>query len=175
MCPDFQLINGNVFASWGSNHNGQLGLNDSKRRLVPSLIASLRRNGAKHGRIVDISCGGHHALALSSTGKVYVWGRNNHGQLGLGDCDDRSLPEVVVKLRKHRVMQVAAGWRHSLVLTDDNLMLAWGMFGAVKRAYPRNQHDPDADNTQFESHIPLVVPFNHVTSSTNHSTVSLAK
>ena len=162
---------GDVY-TWGANRNGQLGLNDSKHRLVPSVLTSLRTSGAKHGRIVDVACGGHHAVAVSATGRVYAWGRNNHGQLGLGDRDDRSTPEFVVKLRKHRVMQVAAGWRHSLALTEENQLFAWGMFGAVKHEYPRSRHDPDADNTQFESHLPLSVPFNHVTSSTNQHTMT---
>ena len=115
---------------------------------------------------MDLSCGGHHCVCVSSTGRVHVWGCNNHGQLGLGDRNDRATPTMLAKLRKHRIMQVAAGWRHSLVLTDGNVMYAWGMFSAVKHQYPRSMHDPDADNTQFETHIPLEVPFNSVTSST---------
>jgi alpha-tubulin suppressor-like RCC1 family protein len=89
-----------------------------------------------------------------------VWGRNNHGQLGLGDLDDRSSPQMVQRIRKHRVMQVAGGWRHTIVLTDESKMFAWGMFSAVKHIYPRAMHDPDSDNTQFETHIPLEIPFN---------------
>jgi alpha-tubulin suppressor-like RCC1 family protein len=156
---------GDVY-TWGNNHNGQLGTGDGRRRLVPNVLKYLRRGGEKHARIVDIACGGHHAVCVSSTGRVHVWGRNNHGQLGLGDLDDRSSPQMLHRLRKVRIMQVGAGWRHSIVLTDEQQMYAFGMFSAVKHVYPRNMHDPDADNTQFESHIPLEVPFNAVTSST---------
>ena len=82
---------GDVF-TWGANYNGQLGLTDCRRRLVPSVVTALRVGNQKHARIVDVACGGHHAMAASSTGRVHVWGRNNHGQLGLGDLDDRALP-----------------------------------------------------------------------------------
>ena len=35
---------GDLF-TWGNNHNGQLGTNDTRRRLVPTVITSLRRHG----------------------------------------------------------------------------------------------------------------------------------
>ena len=35
-------------------------------------------------RIVQIATGRTHVLALDTTGKVYSWGRNDFGQLGLG-------------------------------------------------------------------------------------------
>ena len=47
---------GDVY-TWGANHNGQLGTGDSRRRLVPTVLTSLRKGGDKHARIVDISCG----------------------------------------------------------------------------------------------------------------------
>ena len=31
-----------------------------------------------------IACGGWHSCALATTGDVYVWGWNKHGQLGAG-------------------------------------------------------------------------------------------
>ena len=35
---------GDLF-TWGNNHNGQLGTNNTRRRLVPTVITSLRRHG----------------------------------------------------------------------------------------------------------------------------------
>merc|ERR1711871_1073926 len=34
------------------------------------------------------------------------------------------------------------------------------MLNAVRKSFPHTQHDPDSDNTQFETHIPLEVPIN---------------
>ena len=34
--------------------------------------------------IVQIATGRNHVLALDTTGKIYSWGRNDYGQLGLG-------------------------------------------------------------------------------------------
>ena len=99
-------------------------------------------------------------LVTVSTGQVWGWGCNVHGQLGLGDDADRVFPEHIVRLKSHRVVQPVAGWRHSMVLTDESKMFGWGMFGAINKSLPKDRHDPDADNTQFESQIPLEVPFN---------------
>ena len=37
-------------------------------------------------------------LALTTDGTIYAWGRNNRGQLGLGDIVDRSVPVQVGSL-----------------------------------------------------------------------------
>lgn len=37
--------------------------------------------------LVQISAGEAHSMALSMSGNVYSWGRNNFGQLGLGHTD----------------------------------------------------------------------------------------
>ena len=44
----------------------------------PGLIGSLRSL-----RIVQVSCGEAHSLALAATGHLHAWGSNSHGQLGL--------------------------------------------------------------------------------------------
>ena len=35
--------------------------------------------------IRQIACGGNHTIVVSVSGAVYAWGRNNRGQLGVGD------------------------------------------------------------------------------------------
>src|SRR5690554_2947415 len=39
-------------------------------------------------------CGGH-TIGMTSTGEVYVWGRNREGQLGLGDTQNRNSPQLL--------------------------------------------------------------------------------
>jgi len=34
---------------------------------------------------VSIAGGEHHTIAVTEEGKVYCWGRNDEGQVGLGD------------------------------------------------------------------------------------------
>ncbi|XP_019438424.1 PREDICTED: ultraviolet-B receptor UVR8 [Lupinus angustifolius] len=82
-----------------------------------------------HGHtVVKVACGNEHIVALVSAGEsyngedlvCYSWGCNSHGQLGLGDRDSRSRPEVVKTFDKESpwaVYEVACGAFHTALLT----------------------------------------------------------
>jgi alpha-tubulin suppressor-like RCC1 family protein len=59
---------------------------------------------------------------------VWSWGRNSCGQLGNGDFDDRSVPTVIIMENDSRggVQSMAAGGRHSVVVTADGRVLMFG-------------------------------------------------
>lgn len=46
-------------------------------------------------KIIKISCGSSHVLALSDKGTVYSWGSNSNGRLGQGKKEDISEPTLV--------------------------------------------------------------------------------
>ena len=54
-------------------------------------------------------------------GQLWAWGRNDHGQLGLGFTEH----PVKVPSSKNFVA-IAAGHRHSLALSDDGTLWTWG-------------------------------------------------
>ena len=64
-----------------------------------------------------------HMFAISDIGHVYGWGRNEKGQLGVGDTKDRKCPTLVKELTGHRVVSVATGRNHSLFLTGTQMRL----------------------------------------------------
>lgn len=51
------------------------------------------------------------------------------GQLGLGKHDDAPLPELVTGLAGHQIVQLACGWRHSLAVSAEGQVFAWGRAG----------------------------------------------
>ncbi len=65
----------------GDNTYGQLGVNPIliKNTNRPILV-ELDENFAS--QIIDVSAGAYHTVAVTATGEVYTWGRNNKGQLG---------------------------------------------------------------------------------------------
>jgi alpha-tubulin suppressor-like RCC1 family protein len=65
-------------------------------------------------------------FAITDEGKVYGWGRNEKGSLGLGDCKDRRCPTLVKALDQYNIVSAATGKNHSLFLTDDGKVLACG-------------------------------------------------
>ena len=65
--------------AWGWGRHGQLGLGGWSDELSPLPLSSL-----EDVEIEALSLGGRHSLALCADGKVYAWGRDEDGQLGLG-------------------------------------------------------------------------------------------
>lgn len=75
-------------------------------------------------RIVNISSGGGHNLALTLDGQVYAWGNNNYGQLGDGTTTGTATPVQVTGLSD--VVSIAAGNLHSLAVDTGGKVYAWG-------------------------------------------------
>lgn len=78
--------------AWGDNTFGQLGTNGSKATASSPLhISSF---GSLFGSFaVQIAAGFEASYAVDCAGRVHVWGRNSHGQLGL--LRDRAIPNSV--------------------------------------------------------------------------------
>ena len=57
-------------------------------------------------------------FAIDDVGQVWAWGRNESGQLGLGDQKDRQVPTLVPAISGYEVVEVASGKLHTLFLTS---------------------------------------------------------
>ena len=55
--------------------------------------------------------------ALTTTGKVFSFGENEFGQLGLGDTEPRETPSEV-NLQGIKIIAVACGAKHAGVVTS---------------------------------------------------------
>jgi myosin-5 len=75
-----------------------------------------------------LECGYKHVIAKSSLGKIYTWGWGARGQLGLGHTDSEISPRHVIVEKcghKERVVQIAAGFSHSVIMIDGCRDLLW--------------------------------------------------
>lgn len=110
---------GGTVSAWGNNGYGQLGVGDYDDRNTPQPVPGL-------DNVTAIAAGRtQHALALHADGTVSAWGCNDYGQLGngaSGGCEDS--PVAVSNLSN--VVAVSAGHNHSLALTDEGTVYAWG-------------------------------------------------
>ena len=69
-----------------------------------------------------ISAGMDHSLKLRTDGKVWAWGRNGDGQLGIGNAVESHMPVKVNVLTG--VVALAGGGYHSLALKSDGTVWA---------------------------------------------------
>lgn len=112
---------GNVFG-WGSNHFGQVGLSQTVQKSNEG-FSTKPKPIAFPEKIAAIAAGMHYSLALTASGKVYAWGWNGFGQLGLGDLKSRNTPTLVPNVSGVRA--IAAGEGHALAI-GKNQLFGWG-------------------------------------------------
>lgn len=118
-----------VIRAWGNNGCGQLGNGDTTARTVATPVAIPSYfgdqfpipGGPNERNYIDkIAAGSYHALAHSrSDGKVYVWGNNSWGQLGLPQPAPVNQPwptPMVESEATTNIIDVAAGYYFSLLV-----------------------------------------------------------
>lgn len=137
------LCSDGTVAVWGSDSSGRLGrgpvLSSS------STPVSVDTSGVLTGRrVISISSGLAHSLALCADGAVVAWGRNYDGELGIGGAsigtdtsgnpiyaDEQSpvLVNTTGALAGKTVAVLQASYAHSLALCTDGTLYAWGNGG----------------------------------------------
>ncbi|KAB1267662.1 RCC1 and BTB domain-containing protein 2 [Camelus dromedarius] len=130
---------GEVFA-WGYNNSGQIGSGSTANQPIPRRVTGCLQNKV----VVNIACGQMCSMAVVDTGEVFVWGYNGNGQLGLGSGGNQPTPCRIAALQGIRVQRVACGYAHTLVLTDEGQVYAWGAnsYGQLGTGNKSNQSYP---------------------------------
>ncbi|KAM4602289.1 RCC1 and BTB domain-containing protein 1 isoform 3-T4 [Polymixia lowei] len=126
---------------FGLNCSNCLGTGDSLSTIVPKKLDLLRGK-----KVVSISYGsGPHVLLATEDGDLFAWGHNGYSQLGNGTTNQGVLPVLVTtNLQNKRVRDVACGSHHSMALTQDGEVFAWGYnnCGQVGSGSTANQPSP---------------------------------
>ena len=135
-CHNLAITADGAVWSWGGGGGGQLGHGDGGIQLQPKKMEALAGR-----RVVAVSAGLHHSLALTSSGAVWSWGWGGDGQLGHGDGQRQLLPKKVEAFADQRVVAVLAGYQHGLALTADGAVWSWGggVFGMLGHGDEQNQ------------------------------------
>ncbi|KAK3528355.1 hypothetical protein QTP86_034141 [Hemibagrus guttatus] len=110
---------GNLYAA-GGNNEGQLGLGDFVERSSFQLVEFF----TKRGSIKMLAAGSNTSAAITQDGKLYIWGDNSEGQIGLGEEEGTSTPrELYVE---KRVTWISCGYYHSAFVTEDGALFTFG-------------------------------------------------
>jgi alpha-tubulin suppressor-like RCC1 family protein len=129
--------NGTIW-SWGGNGDGQAGVGDysgsipapTSPVLSPTQIVPLDNTNQTWQ---NIFMGTGHVIAITNSGRVYVWGSNGSGQLGLGNLRNDQLESV--RFRENRPIRLgtASNWvgggvtaQGSFIINSSGLMFAFG-------------------------------------------------
>eukprot|EP00924_Labyrinthula_sp_SR-Ha-C_P001630 maker-scaffold_18-snap-gene-4.42-mRNA-1 protein AED:0.03 eAED:0.03 QI:72/1/1/1/1/0.66/3/1018/337 len=69
--------------SFGEGKFGRLGLGSETTKFEPERVSFPDDNEESYTRIKSMACGGFHSACVSVKGEMFVWGGNEHGQLGI--------------------------------------------------------------------------------------------
>jgi alpha-tubulin suppressor-like RCC1 family protein len=140
---------GSVF-SFGSNNSGELGRAGS--RFVAAQIDGTNLTGRK---ITQVTAGASYSLLLADDGTVFSFGWNSGGRTGQGTTSSTTPIATqidVSNLGDKKIVELAAGEAHSLLLADDGTVFSFGenFFGktGISSSLP------------FPSSTPVATPIN---------------
>ncbi|KAI2599021.1 retinitis pigmentosa GTPase regulator [Homo sapiens] len=137
---------GNVYAT-GGNNEGQLGLGDTEERNTFHVISFFT---SEH-KIKQLSAGSNTSAALTEDGRLFMWGDNSEGQIGLKNVSNVCVPQQVTIGKP--VSWISCGYYHSAFVTTDGELYVFGEPENGKLGLP-NQLLGNHRTPQLVSEIP---------------------
>ncbi|KAG4377692.1 hypothetical protein GLYMA_18G187100v4 [Glycine max] len=104
--------------------------------------------------VMDISCGGRHSVVITDAGALLTFGWGLYGQCGQGNNVDQLRPTLVPSLLGTRVEKIAAGLWHTLCVTVNGQIYAFGgnQFGQLGTGTDQPETSPrQLDASRFEN------------------------
>jgi alpha-tubulin suppressor-like RCC1 family protein len=130
------LTHDNRLYAWGRNTEGRLGIGSRVNNPTPTFVMD---------NVIAIAAGERSSFAITSDGTLYGWGCNRFGQLGIENAN----PALPSQTRPVPIMEnialVSAGAAHTLAVTHDGVLYAWG----------RNTSGQVGDGTNYNRFEPI--------------------
>lgn len=115
-----RMNNGSLFC-WGRNDSGQLGDGNTTQRVSRAYVSTLGYT------VVEVSAGYDHTCARTTGGKLFCWGSNARGQLGIGtDPSPRTTPTLVTLPGNAVAAEVTTGTYFTCARSTDGSLYCWG-------------------------------------------------
>lgn len=105
---------------WGHNYFGQLGTNNRTYRSSPVQTVAGGTNWKQ------VSAGGYHTAAIKTDGTLWLWGRNDYGQLGTNDIVHRSSPVQTVSGGTDWKFVTTSVTNFTAAIKNDGTLWLWG-------------------------------------------------
>jgi alpha-tubulin suppressor-like RCC1 family protein len=117
---------------WGLNDHGQLGTGNTTDSNQPVAVST---SGALAGlKVKKVAAGFAHSCVIAgdsantSNDKVYCWGANDAGQVGLSNTNtDFNTPQLIDPSPAASFKDIYAGFSTTCAVTTSDLVYCWGM------------------------------------------------
>lgn len=134
--------------AWGSNNFGQTAVPTSAGQSNAIVAFPIEaRSFRKHAKLVSITGGKDHSIALTETGQCLIWGRIDNKALGMG-LEDMPSADIIhdeydrPRILKYpailngisgRIVAATAASDHTIAITESGQGYSWG-FNAQSQA-----------------------------------------
>jgi alpha-tubulin suppressor-like RCC1 family protein len=124
--------------AWGYNNFGQLGQGNTTNRSSPVQVGALTDWATLSNTSGSLSS----AAAIKTDGTLWSWGRNNNGQLGLGNTTNYSSPKQVGALTNWASISITQ--TQTAAVKTDGTLWTWGLGtnGALGHGNTTNYSSP---------------------------------
>ena len=121
------LSKNGILYSIGSNENGELGLTNNKNEIkeIPFIITpkeNIFLSNIYNEKVINVKCGFKHTICIVNGGKIYGWGNNSFGQLGLGNINNILIPNIInidKSISNEKIIQIQCGFRCSIFFSEN--------------------------------------------------------
>ena len=157
------ITNDGRLFSWGLNSTGQLGIGPPWGPGSPgSVVTTPTQVILPAGAIpAQIEGGELHTMLLTTDGRLFTWGHNNMGQLGLGHTIQQNFPqEVPFPPGVSYWENIFSGMRAGFALSNTGQLFAWGENGSGNLGlYPNGREFQWGSWVHVNQHSPVAIPF----------------
>jgi alpha-tubulin suppressor-like RCC1 family protein len=131
---------------WGYNISGQVGDGTEEERHSPVPVLGLEAG------VVSMTGGYDHTCALVEGGRVFCWGANHVGQLGVTDVAVESTTPLEVEALGTGITAVATSNDYTCALKADGSLWCWGtmIWSGTGNAVPQRIEALGNDVTSFD-------------------------
>ncbi|OQR92840.1 regulator of chromosome condensation (RCC1) [Thraustotheca clavata] len=154
---------GHVY-TWGRRDNGQLGLGRDWVHMEPdapdgmcgaSIPTQIDPTHFESEKVVQISCGAFHSAAITESGQLYTWGKEDYGMLGIGHTPDIHVPHKVSFFESIPALSVSCGGWHTVVVSrlGECYVFGRGEYGRLGLGDNRSHSHPRKVQALASHHI----------------------
>lgn len=151
------LDDGNV-RCWGYGVYGRLGYNNTNN-IGDNELPQNAGNVTLGATATQVAAGELHTCALTDANEIRCWGYGSNGQLGYGNTQaigDNEFPSTAGSVNMGaNATFVAAGRRHTCVITDGNNVRCWGLNSNGQLGYGHTTQIGDNEQPNVSGDINL--------------------
>ncbi|KAL5487288.1 hypothetical protein EMCRGX_G019871 [Ephydatia muelleri] len=159
------LTDKGIVMTQGSGSSGALGNGDCNDSPEPKLV-----QGMLSFETVEIGCGPHYVMAITSENNVFTWGKGDSGQLGLGTVSSSLSPKPVTLPASFVPTTVCCGTDSSILISTEGQLVVTG-----SNRYNKLALNPVKENADMNGPSPSPVPLEAVSLETQAASITVDK